>query len=76
MEACKFCYATNVAFIKGVCLSCQKTIDEARPKDELCDLCGSPTDEVGELIDDLCFRCNPESHEYETQLLEQQLWEG
>lgn len=45
---------------------------------ERCDICNRHIDEVGELLDDVCAQCNPESHEAEAELeaeqLEQELW--
>jgi NMD protein affecting ribosome stability and mRNA decay len=39
----------------------------------LCELCGN--DEL-ELLDGLCRLCNPNSHKWETENTEQELWEG
>lgn len=47
---------------------------------ERCGICERHTDESGELLDDVCRSCNPESHEWadeeEAQQLEEELWEG
>lgn len=41
-----------------------------------CQVCQEHPLLVGDLLDDVCANCNPESHEEEQQQLEEQLWKG
>lgn len=45
---------------------------------ERCDICDRHIEEVGELLDDVCCLCNPDSHEaeaeLEAELKEKELW--
>lgn len=41
---------------------------------ERCDVCDKHIEEAGELLDDVCRSCNPESHEWSDEEDEQQLW--